>query len=258
MNEEATPSGLRDSTRTGAPGNSARKPGSPKNRLVSFAAWRLVAYLAAVKVTSQCRPRLPSSAPPLRLARAGLSGDSGWAAPSCCRNGSLCWPITGRSVSLIQFEPTRSLVPRSSSGGYRMPPRWRAAARIVWTVAAISPATWYPRPRARGLSIMSRPLVPGAGLPQVSQLLATSPRRPAWPTSRSGRYTRWWPMTATARPACRLRRRRTGRARVSGRPGPPVPQRAAGVVWPARQRACVAEPRGRRMSRPREIYQGCS
>jgi hypothetical protein len=102
------------------------------------------------------------------------------------------------------------------------------------------------------------PLVPGAGLPQVSQLLATSPRRPAWPTSRSGRYTRWWPMTATARPACRLRRRRTGRARVSGRPGPPVPQRAAGVVWPARQRACVAEPRGRRMSRPREIYQGCS
>src|ERR1017187_10272633 len=76
----------------------------------------------------------------------GLSADSGWPGLTCCRNGSLCCPVTGRKVSDTQFEPTRSITPSSSNGG-RMPLR---SSRSAFTRPAISSSTPYPQSRGAG------------------------------------------------------------------------------------------------------------
>jgi hypothetical protein len=52
------------------------------------------------------------------MARCGLSVDSGCAAVSCWRSGSLCCVIRVRSVSDSQLLPTRSAIPLTNSGDH--------------------------------------------------------------------------------------------------------------------------------------------
>ena len=105
------------STAAGEPGNRASSAGSAKNRLVSLMTCRTGAYLPAANVTSQCRPYGPSRGGGDFHAQARVERRQRVAGLSCCRNGSLCCPVTGRRVSDTQLEPTRSITPSSSRGG---------------------------------------------------------------------------------------------------------------------------------------------